>query len=554
MIDNFLLLKLNRSIWISLLDQEKIIEGINYFETYMNNLASIQTDKNYAKPVSEEMGACEALFIMKMLEIADKFFEKKDYSNALICYTALFKYCQEDVDLLKNYIECLNQLKLYDLATELIKHLEQTVPEDEDVYKFLADFYDKKNDCKKTIFFMEKYFNAPDCVPSAQDYNLLGCYYNKLYSQKMTDISLAKKSMDCFVKASELEPNTKLYAKNVTILAVRINDSETGKKYWNRVFELGKINNDDKYDYAAFCLRRSDFDGWKKYFGSRFQKETNPTAFPKLSKQEWKGDKSLYNSTILVYFEQGFGDTFLMWGYMSRLVKMAKHVIFVVQDAIYPLLKDNDLGVEVLSKSSTDLSKLKYDCWIPSMSIPVALNLEKDNISVGEGFIKVKEEEIQKAKEKYFNTDKLKIGISFKGSPIGNHFRDIPIGEFLMLDKLDNIEIYSLTKDIPDDAFECFKSHKVHNIAKDFKNFEDTAAAMMNLDVVVTADNCLLNLAGALGLKTFGLFNWQYEFRWYNLAGKDSGWLTSVKPFICPKISDWATPMSKIVNEIKTIK
>ena len=152
MIDNFLLLKLNRSIWISLLDQEKIIEGINYFETYMNNLASIQTDKNYAKPVSEEMGACEALFIMKMLEIADKFFEKKDYSNALICYTALFKYCQEDVELLKNYIECLNQLKLYDLATELIKHLEQTVPEDEDVYKFLADFYDKKNDCQKTIW------------------------------------------------------------------------------------------------------------------------------------------------------------------------------------------------------------------------------------------------------------------------------------------------------------------------------------------------------------------------------------------------------------------
>ena len=99
-----------------------------------------------------------------------------------------------------------------------------------------------------------------------------------------------------------------------------------------------------------------------------------------------------------------------MWGYMSRLVKMAKHVIFVVQDAIYPLLKDNDLGVEVLSKSSTDLSKLKYDCWIPSMSIPVALNLEKDNISVGEGFIKVKEEEIQKAfDDNYFSSEEQEV-------------------------------------------------------------------------------------------------------------------------------------------------
>lgn len=554
MIDNFLLLKLNRSIWIALLEKGEILQGINYFETYMNNLVSIQSDKNFQKQVSEEMGSCEALFIMKMLSIADKYFEEKDYSNALICYTALFKYCQDDIELLKNYMECLAQLKLYDLRGELLNSLESTEPEDEDVYKFLADVYDKQNDCKKAIHYMEKYFNASDCIPTAQDYNLLGCYYNKLYSQQMSDITLAKKSMDCFVKASDIEPHVKLYAKNVTIMAVRVNDSETGKKYWDRVFELGNLNNDDKYDYAAFCLRHSDFEGWRKYFGARFQKETNPTVFPKLSKQEWKGDKSLYNSTILVYFEQGFGDTFLMWGYMPRLVKMAKHVIFVVQDAIYPLLKDNDFGVEVLAKSTTDVSKLKFDCWIPSMSIPVALKLGKENISVGEGYIKVEEELVQQAKEKYFNNSKLKVGITFKGSPIGNHFRDVPIEEFLMLDKLDNVEIYSLTKDVPDSEFECFKSHKIHNIAKDFNNFEDTAAAMMNLDVVVTADNCLLNLAGALGLKTLGLFNWQYEFRWFDLTGKDSGWFTSVKPFICPKISDWASPMSKIAKEIKDMK
>lgn len=552
MIDDFLLLKLNRAIWVSLLDQRKIIEAVSYFESYRNNLGMFQSNKQLKEQVLDEITFSQSFFLSKITEIAETYINAKDYSNALLCYTAIFKYNQYDIINLKNYITCLENAGQFDLVTELIAHLETLTPEDISLYKLLGEIYNKRNNNFKSVEYLEKYINLKGCNNvTAQEYNLLGCYYNKLYSDNSSKLEDIIKSLDNFKKAAEIEPYNKLFLKNITIMASKANDYECGKIYWERLLSLGNLSNDDKYDYAAFCLKTKDFEGWYKYFGSRFSKENNPTQFPKISKPEWNGVKDISHSTLLVYYEQGFGDTFLMWGYMPRLVKLAKHVIFVVQDSIYELLKDNEYRVEVIPKSLADLDKIKFDYYIPSMSVPVALKLNITNISAGESYIKVRSDLVEFFKKKYFNNNKFKIGISFAGSVSGNHTRDISIDNFLPLDSLQNVEIYSLTKEISDDKFNCFKNNKVQNIASDFKNFEDTAAAIENLDVVLTSDNCILNLAGALGKKTLALFNWHYEFRWFDLSGDDVVWLTTVKPFVNDKIDNWSYSFEKAIEEIK---
>lgn len=551
MMNDFLLLKLNRAIWVALLEQEKIVDAINYFEAYQNNLQLFKNNKDLKLKVVEETMYSQTDYILKMTKTANNYFEKNDYLNALLCYTSLFKYTQNDIQCLKNYITCLEKAKQFDLQIELIEYLETISPQDISIYKLLGETYSKRNNHVKAVEYMEKYIKERGKENTPFDYNLIGCYYNKLFSDKTHNTEDVLKSIEYFKQASDMEPFSRLYAKNVTIMAGKINDVETGRKYWDRVFESNCITNDDKYDYAAFCIKNNDFEGWHKYFGARFAKENNPTQFPKINKPEWNGVKDISNSTLLVYFEQGFGDTFLMWGYFSRLVKIAKHVIFVVQDSIYELLKDNDLGVEIISKSQANLDKIKFNYYLPSMSIPTALKLTRENISVGQGYIKVREELVKEFKEKYFNNDKFKIGISFSGSVNGNQTRNISIDKFLPLDKLDNIEIYCLTKDIPSEKFACFKKHKVHNIVEECRNFEQTAAAIENLDVVISSDNCILNLAGALGKKTLGLFNWTYEFRWFDLSGEDVVWLTSVKPFVNKELDKWEYSVGEAVKEIE---
>lgn len=553
--DNFLLLKLNRSVWVSLLAQEKIIEAVSYYENYRNNLALFQNNKKLKEQVLEEIGFSQGLFLNKITYIAEKFMGENDYPNALLCYTSIFKYTQSNTNDLKNYITCLEKMEQFDLAAEVVEYLESITPGDISIYKLLSEIYNKNNNNYKSVHYLEKYITAKKSDKiTANEYNLLGCYYNKLYTDNSHKIEDILKSLENFKKAAEKEPYNKLFMKNATIMAAKANDYYTGKIFWNKILELDSMTNDDKYDYAAFCLRNQDFEGWYKYFGARFLKENNPTQFPKISKPEWNGKKDLSNSTLLVYYEQGFGDTFLTWGYMPRLTKLAKNVIFVCQDNIYELLKDNEFNVEVLPKSLADLNKLKFDYYIPSMSIPVTLKLNKDNISVGERYIKANPEYVSTFKEKYFNNNKFKIGISFAGSINGNRSRDILIENFLPLDKLKNVEIYSLTKDISDQKFDCFKNNKIINIAKDFKNFADTAAAIENLDIVLTSDNCILNLAGALGKKTLALFNWHYEFRWFDLSKENVIWLTSVEPIVNDKIDNWSYSINKAVEKIEKIQ
>ena len=184
------------------------------------------------------------------------------------------------------------------------------------------------------------------------------------------------------------------------------------------------------------------------------------------------------------------------------------------------------------------------------MSLPVALDLDKENISVGGGYIKPKTELVQNFREKYFDNDKFKIAVAFEGIA-SNKKRDIPLKNLLLLDKLDNVELYCFTKDIDDKTLKAFKNHKVINIAKDFENFADTAAALQCVDLVVSSDNCILNLAGAIGKKTIGVFNYHYEFRWYDLTGEDCGWFTSVKPIVNNSDNDWNLSMQKVVELIK---
>lgn len=436
----------------------------------------------------------------------------------------------------------------------MVKSRKNKTQSDNELYKFLAGFYDQQGNNYLSVENFEKYLNNKKDKITPEEYNLLGCYYNKLYSDNTHDISDAKKSLDNFIKASDGNLSMRAYAKNATIMASKLNDKETGRKYWNRMFEINELNNDDKYDYAAYCLRYGDFAGWYKYSDSRFFKENNKMPFPEFSKPQWSGDIDISNSTLLVYFEQGFGDTFLMFGYMPRLKKLAKKVVFVVQNSVYPLLKNNDFDIEILAEADVDLDSLEFDYYIPAMNIPAVLHLNKDNICVGGGYIKVREELVKEFREKYCNNDKFKIGISFVGNNIGNRTRNIPSDEFLPLEDLENVEIYSLSIDAKDSDFECFKKHKVIDVIKSFNNFEQTASLIQNMDIVLTSDNCILNLSGALGKKTFALFNWNYEFRWFDLKGDNVVWYNCVKPFVNDKTDNWSSSIIPAVKEIKKLQ
>ena len=553
MLENFLLLKLNRGIWVALLNEEKIIEGIRYFEDYRENIIIASKTKKFKTAAHIELKKAEDIFIQILNRLANKYIAAEDYPNALICHTVLFQYEQFNIENIKKYIECLKRAEQYDLVIELVQNLENINSENIETYKLLAEMHDFNNNHEKAIEYMEKYIQSKgENSCSAEEINLLGCYYDKLYA-KTYDIKFSKDAIRFFKKAHELNPYESCYLKNIIIMTAKTNDNITASKYWDILIKFENLSYSDQFDYACFCLKTKDFNSWYKYYDSRFKREENPVYFPKLSKPEWNGKKDLSNSTLLIHNEQGFGDTILMWGYIPKLKRLAKKIKFVVQNELYELLKDNNYGVKVIAAKDFNERDTEYDYYIPSMSIPKALNCTEKDISVGESFIDIDSELTEEYNKKYFNNNKIKIGISISGSRTGNTTRDIPIKELEKLDKLKNVEFYILTKDVLDESLNGFKRNKIINLAKEFRNFKDTAAAIKNLDLVITTDNCIMNLAGALGVKTYAIFNWSYESRWFDLSGENIVWLTSVKPFVNDKMDNWDYSINNIIQSINKI-
>lgn len=565
--NNFELNKINRSIWLAYLDEENIRESFICYKNYIQDLYKLNMNID---EVNAEIQLSKKLFRDKLISLAEKNFAEKKYSKSIIAYNIAFVNDNKDEYSIKKFIECLKILNYNDIACTLLQYFNEIKEGSIENYKFLYEYYEKCNLYNEAIEAMEKYIalkekSGENIVEIANDYNNLGLLYDKFNNFK-PNIDTIRKSFEAFKKASQTVPISKLYARNTAVLAEKASDLKSAGEYWKKVIQISQLKgceemtSYDKYGYSLYSLKTGNFQDWYKYYDARFEKK-DAVYIPKIEKEKrYDGKIDISQSTLLVIYEQGFGDTFMMWGYMPRLVKLAKNIVWIVQGELIDLLRNNEWGIKLYSRDyiyitpeKNRLNEIDFDYYIPSMSIPAVLNLNRNNISVKGGYIKVNDNLTKEFKTKYFNNNKFKIGISFAGAKNRDTTRDIKIKEFLPLDDIENIQIYNFTKDVEDNAFDILRNHKVVNIAKDFKNFSDTAAALKNCDIVLTSDNCILNLAGAIGIKTFALFNKVNDYRWFDLQGSNVVWYDNVKPYVCKDLNDWQSAVIPAVNDIKLL-
>jgi ADP-heptose:LPS heptosyltransferase len=95
---------------------------------------------------------------------------------------------------------------------------------------------------------------------------------------------------------------------------------------------------------------------------------------------------------------------------------------------------------------------------------------------------------------------------------------------------------------------------EITNLGKTFNNFTETASAIKNMDLIISTDNVILNLSGALGVKTIGLFNKDTNYRWFKTKGNDVCWYNSTTPLQAETQDDWdfviKEQMISIINSL----
>ena len=109
-----------------------------------------------------------------------------------------------------------------------------------------------------------------------------------------------------------------------------------------------------------------------------------------------------------------------------------------------------------------------------------------------------------------------KVGLVWGGKPShrNDHHRSIPLRMFTPLAEVTRIQFVSLQKGKAAEQIADVPALKLLDWTTELNNYDDTAALIQALDLVISVDTSVAHLAGALGRAVWTLLPFVPDFRW----------------------------------------
>jgi hypothetical protein len=207
---------------------------------------------------------------------------------------------------------------------------------------------------------------------------------------------------------------------------------------------------------------------------------------------------------VLLFAEEGLGDTIQFARYVPLLAAQGARVILVAQDALIPLLSQLS-GVAQLPPKSADLASLAFDVHCPITSLPLAFGTALHSIPSATPYLPAPSAERVMAWQRRLGAhERMRVGLVWSGNPKhkNDHNRSLPLRMLLPL--LDcNATFVSLQKEPRgDDEIVLRERSDIVDLTSYLVDFAETAALLTCVDLVITVDTSVAHLAGALGCPT----------------------------------------------------
>jgi Flp pilus assembly protein TadD len=289
--------------------------------------------------------------------------------------------------------------------------------------------------------------------------------------------------------------------------------------------------------------------GWSEY-ESRWRTGAGLRTRRTFPQPQWKGDP-LEGARILIYAEQGLGDTLQFVRYLPLVAARGGQVILEVQPGLQRLLSGIDGGWQVVSRGQT-LPDFTWQC--PMLSLPLALATEMSTIP-GQTPYLYPDPALSEVWRQRLEEATLRIGLAWAGSPQhgADRWRSIPLAQIAPLTNLEGTTFYSLqTSEAADQVKPLEAPVRLVDLRDELKDFADTAAIVANLDLVITVDTAVAHLAGALGKPVWILLTNAPDWRWF-LEREDSPWYPTARLFRQSRHGNWQEVLARLERELRQL-
>ena len=367
-----------------------------------------------------------------------------------------------------------------------------------------------------------------------------------LYNQRQFEEVLAK-----------IKPLVSLFPKAITLHNIQ-GASNAALQRYDAAIDSYKQAIKIKPDYAEAyynlsfpdLLQGSLEEGFKLYeWRSRKKKRI---VAPARANFIWDGKQSLNSKRFVAYEEQGLGDTIQFCRYLPLLEQKGADVTFKVKPVLHTLLQTMSSNA---SFSTSHPEEPEIDFETPLMSLPNLLNTSLETIPATNPYLYA-DHDRSKAWGERFSKDRFKIGICWQGSKTKVDFgRSFPLSLFEGISKTPNVELISLHKGEGEDQIANI-DFDVTTLGPDFDAgpdaFVDTAAVMMNCDLIITSDTAVAHLAGALGCQTWVALKHIPDWRWM-LNRSDCPWYPTMTLYRQKNRGDWADVFYAIKHDLSLL-
>lgn len=355
------------------------------------------------------------------------------------------------------------------------------------------------------------------------------------FGNALTDLQRFDDALALHRRAVKLAPTSAQFMINFGVTLRDAGMIDEALSAFDRALFIEPDNVSARFNRAQLLLMCGDYrSGWAE-FEWRWRLET--VKPPSYRQPLWDG-RDHPDGTILLWPEQGFGDTILCARFIPFLKRKFRRVLLGCQPALARLFSKLD-GVDEVLPYGTKLPKFDVHCPLMSLARFLATDLQ----AIPQPADLFVPQEVSPSLQAAISSsgDRLRVGIVWSGSVTfkSNHLRSTSLERFLELTAVPGIQLFSLQKGPrAADLTGIGADRIVIDLAPMLNDFADTAAAISQLDLVVMSDSSVAHLCGSLGRPVWNLLH--HVPYWLYLRNRtDSPWYPSMRLFRQNRPGDW---------------
>ena len=362
------------------------------------------------------------------------------------------------------------------------------------------------------------------------------------YGNALLESAREPEAIEVYDKALALRPGfaQALFNKGKALAALE-RYSEAGAVY-EAALAINPQYEEAKWHLSWVKLVLGDFAAGWPLFESRWTVAAlgNQRRYGQLP--QWLGQESIAGKSILLYNEQGLGDTLQFCRYVPVLQAMGAKVSLAVQKPLVSLLTDQWPGVAV-ADAFADLSV--FDLATPLMSLPLALGTTLATVPAAAPYIRVGQPSTVEQRSR------PRVGLVWSGSTLHKNDKNRSMRlESLAPLLAQPVDWVCLQPEVREADAAWLAAHPAVSLERPTLNdFVETAQIIAGLDWVVTVDTSVAHLAGALGKPVWILLPTGCDYRWL-LQRTDSPWYPTATLFRQSERGNWSGVIDDVRNAV----